>query len=173
MAKTYTAAGTVVAGDVATAAAWNVVTADVNNLIVSPACRAYRTGATSYTSGAAMSFDLEHFDTDGMHNTVTNNDRITINTAGIYLITFAYTLNFNGTTTKEQTDLRVNASAITYDIKVGSFITNTANTVQAIWSCSVSDYIQATVSLTGASNITNEANGVVTSLGVVWLGQAA
>ena len=88
MAKTYTAAGTVVAGDVATAAAFNVVTADINNLIVPPACRVVRSASQSisnttntdvaFTAGAA-------FDTDTMFS-AGSNTRITIQTTGIYVV---------------------------------------------------------------------------------------
>lgn len=35
-----------------------------------------------------VGFTTEDYDTDGMHDTVTNNTRITINTAGIYVVSF-------------------------------------------------------------------------------------
>jgi hypothetical protein len=85
MAKTYTAAGTVVAGDVATAAAFNVVTSDINNLIVPPAAIIRRAANQSFSNGvpANMSFDTEDADTDSMYSSGTT---ITIQTTGIYVI---------------------------------------------------------------------------------------
>ena len=89
MAKTYTAAGTVVAGDVATAAAFNVVTADINNLIVPPACRMIRATTQSIPNSAdtIISMSSAEYDTDSMATTGAAS-RITITTPGIYLITY-------------------------------------------------------------------------------------
>jgi hypothetical protein len=87
MAKTYTSAGTVAAGDVLTAAAFNVVTSDINNLIVAPAVSVYRSSAlTGFTTGSAITWQAEHYDTDDMW---TSGSGITINTTGLYLINVA------------------------------------------------------------------------------------
>src|SRR5437879_4227644 len=58
-----------------------------------PACRVYRTSEQAIPSGADTNllFDQERFDTDTMHDLVSNTDRITINTPGKYLI-FAHVL---------------------------------------------------------------------------------
>jgi hypothetical protein len=99
MAKTYTAAGTVAAGDVATAAAWNVVTADVNNLIVPPAVQVVRTSdLTSYTSNSNITWQsiTSGFDTDGMWSAGAPTV-LTVNTAGMYLI--VATLAYSGAAT--------------------------------------------------------------------------
>ena len=85
MAKTYTAGGTVVAGDVATAAAWNVLTVNSNNLIVPPACIATASATINVanTTFTAITFPTERFDTDSIHDTSTNTSRFTITTSGI------------------------------------------------------------------------------------------
>jgi hypothetical protein len=44
-----------------------------------------------------LAFYSERFDTDTMHSTVTNNSRITINTAGIYLFTASIYYSANAT----------------------------------------------------------------------------
>ena len=141
--------------------------------IVPPACRAKRTDNTSYTSGAALSFDLEDFDTDGMHDTVTNNDRITIQTAGIYLVVFNYTFNYSGTLTKLQANLNVNGSALAYNMQVGSATGNIAGTFPFLYSYSASDYISVSVILTGATSITNASGSSTTSLSATWLGRTS
>jgi hypothetical protein len=142
-------------------------------LIVPPACRAKRTDNTSYTSGAALSFDLEDFDTDGMHDTVTNNDRITIQTAGIYLVVFNYTFNYSGTLTKLQANLNVNGSALAYNMQVVSATGNIAGTFPFLYSYSASDYISMSVILTGATSITNASGSSTTSLSATWLGRTS
>jgi|688.fasta_scaffold1060402_1 hypothetical protein len=87
MPKTYTAAGTVSAGDVYTAAAHNIIATDVNNFIVPPAARVGNTAnITSYTNNTDITWNTETYDTDEMHSTSTNTARITINTPGIYSV---------------------------------------------------------------------------------------
>ena len=86
MAKTYTAAGSAVAGDVYTAAAHNVIVTDINNTIVPPACVATAGAAQNIvnTTYTALTFSAEQFDTDAIHDTSTNTSRFTITTPGIY-----------------------------------------------------------------------------------------
>jgi hypothetical protein len=86
MAKTYTAAGTVVAGDVYTAAAHNIIATDVNNLIVPPSVGVRLTPSDkTVTSGTAFAWDAQEWDTDDMWASGAN---ITINTSGIYQISY-------------------------------------------------------------------------------------
>lgn len=90
MPKTYTTVPDKATGDVFTEAMWDTYIKDnINNLIVPPACRVYHSANQSIPNNAAttLSLNSEDFDTDSMHDTVTNNSRITINTTGIYVIT--------------------------------------------------------------------------------------
>ena len=54
-----------------------------------PACRAYHNTTISCTTATwtLIQLNSESFDTDTMHDTVTNNSRLTANTAGVYLVT--------------------------------------------------------------------------------------
>lgn len=54
------------------------------------ACRVTRAGTQSIPDNTitTVAFDEERFDTDGMHDVTTNNSRITINTAGFYIVGF-------------------------------------------------------------------------------------
>ena len=57
-------------------------------------CSLYDTGQTiSSATWTSINFTGENFDTDTMHDTVTNNERITIKTAGFYL--FIVNINFD------------------------------------------------------------------------------
>ena len=87
MAKTYTAGGTVAAGDVATAAAWNVLTVNSNNLIVPSSVRLDKAASQSIsnTTDTILTWPTATHDTDSMYSGAAT-DRITINTAGIYYI---------------------------------------------------------------------------------------
>jgi len=52
--------------------------------------RAYNSGNIAISTSAAwtaLTFDSERFDTDGIHSTSTNTDRLTCVTPGVYLIT--------------------------------------------------------------------------------------
>lgn len=88
----YVTPGTVAAGDVATAAAWNVITNDVisfrdNSGVVPPACRARRAAVQAMINGSvtAINFDTEDFDTNAMFAATAN--FVTIKTTGIYVVT--------------------------------------------------------------------------------------
>jgi len=56
-----------------------------------PSARAYTTAVQSIPTGAwtALVLDGERWDTDNIHDNVTNNTRLTCRTAGKYLVTFA------------------------------------------------------------------------------------
>jgi len=56
-----------------------------------PACRVYNSANQSIAHNAdvVVALNSERYDTDSMHSTVTNNSRITFNTAGLYVVTFS------------------------------------------------------------------------------------
>jgi hypothetical protein len=58
------------------------------NPLDQPRCKVFNSVNESIPNAAftAVTFDSEEFDTDSMHSTVTNTDRITFNTAGTYLV---------------------------------------------------------------------------------------
>lgn len=76
-----------------------------------PACRAYNNAAQSiaHNSFTPLAMPSEDFDTDAIHDTVTNNSRLTIKTAGTYLIT-GYAQISNSAAGIRQLHLRINGS---------------------------------------------------------------
>jgi len=68
----------------------DVVKADLDFLANPPSCRLTHSTTQTLTSGVEMTptFDTELHDTDSMHSTVTNPTRITINTDGVYIVTW-------------------------------------------------------------------------------------
>jgi hypothetical protein len=95
MAKTYNTFTDVTVGSVLTATDYNEVLENVENYRVPPICALRRT--TLFTMAAAntdyaITFTTANEDADtetptGMHDGSTNTDRITIQTAGVYLVT--------------------------------------------------------------------------------------
>lgn len=74
-------------GTVAPAAWGDVVRDDLEFLIDPPACSVFNSGNQSVPTATVtvLTANSEFFDNDGMHSTVTNNSRITAQTAGRYL----------------------------------------------------------------------------------------
>lgn len=89
----YNSPATQSTGAVATAAWANSVKAALDFLANPPACRVSRGSVQSipHTTATTLIFDgTESFDTDSMHSPATNPERITFNTAGLYLVTLQF-----------------------------------------------------------------------------------
>lgn len=178
MPKTYTAAGTVVAGEVYTAAAHNIIATDVNNLIVPPAVRATRTTVLSYTSNADIAWDSAS-STGGMNTDAmwagASPTILTVQTPGIYLVTFNYYLTFTGTVT--QVEGYVNTSSIGFfihSVRQGSFTTFVIGNGSSIASFGAGETMTARVAFTGGSAYSIPAATTNrTALSAVWLGRAS
>lgn len=87
----YSAPTTRSTGFLVTAAVWNQDVVDnVTFLANPPACRVYHNANQSVNDNTLtlVAFNSERYDTDAMHDTVTNNGRITFNTAGLYIVGF-------------------------------------------------------------------------------------
>lgn len=67
----------------------DVVKADLDYLANPPACRVFHNASQSVANGGTttLAFNSERYDTNTMHDNVTNNSRITFTTAGLYIIT--------------------------------------------------------------------------------------
>jgi hypothetical protein len=78
-----------------------------------PSCRVSNAAGTSIPNATdtAIPFASESYDTDSMHDTVTNNTRITINTPGVYMI--AANVTFAGSSVGSRSVyLRLNGSTV-------------------------------------------------------------
>lgn len=181
----YVAPSTVVAGQTYSAASHNVIVNDVidlntrvNTLTVPPACRLINTANVSpYTSGSAITWNSESFDTDNMHSTTTNTDRITIATAGIYYVygvvsatlasaggfTMGIECRVNGSASNivfveaEQDGMGFNGGAYAYS---GS----------GLWNLSATDYLTL---IFNANNTSTKTITTASSFGAVRIGSAS
>lgn len=151
MAKTYTAVGTVAAGDVYTAASYNAgVAVNVSNLIVPPSAAAQRTTAlTGYLSDADITWQSALYDTDVMW-AAGSPTRLTINTTGLYLVSFSGIASGAATITEINTTVKLNGTNFVYNY--GAVRTNALRfAVSFLASLTAADYLTATVTFTGGS----------------------
>jgi hypothetical protein len=87
----YTAPAAVTSGAVISKTTFgDVVIADLNFLANKPACRVTASASQTINDNTVttVTFNTEEYDTDTMHDTVTNNSRITIKTAGVFAVVF-------------------------------------------------------------------------------------
>lgn len=129
------------------------------------ACRVTRGAALSVASGTGLTtvaFTSEEYDTDGMHDTVTNNSRITIQTAGFYILGFNGTFAAAATYQRVFARLLVNATLeIARDQKPGTGLSFSGVLgITTAYRFVVGDYIEVQVSQSdsGAAARNLEAN---------------
>jgi len=112
---------------------------------LNPACRVYHNAAQSIPNGVgtALAFNSERFDTDTMHDLVTNNSRITCKTAGIYLMSASI----------EYAESAVGIRAVYFILNGGTAIghitqnasSNMRQSASTIYSLSVNNYLECFV----------------------------
>jgi hypothetical protein len=180
MAKTYNTIGLVSAGDPLTETIWNEQAENVNNYRVPPMVIARRTtNQTAYTDGAAITWESVEpgSDTDSMWS-AGDATKVTITTAGLYLVSFVGRLNATATMTVCNPNILINgatAASVTGGIQSGGTI--------GLWSMSAlllltnGDYLTASIGLTGGSAHAIQGTASVannqTRLIVAWQGQAS
>ena len=176
MAKTYPDIGTFTSGQILTAATMNDVGTNLDNFRVPPFCQVYRSSdLTGYVNGAAISWNAEAFDTDGMF-TASSTD-VTVQTAGIYLIeTMVY---FTATATVTNQDLIIAIDGTDVAGKSEGVQSSTAGlTHQSITlSLAASKVITVRNAISGGSAYvikggTNPSN-LTSRLTVAWIGQSS
>ncbi len=136
---------------------------------IGPLTAAYTEGARAYHDAAqaittvtatALSLNQERYDTDTMHDTVTNNSRMTIQTAGKYLLVGNVRWAANDTGYR-QTYFYLNATtnigASRIQAVTGTQIT--IQTISTIYDFSASDYIELYVIQNSGGNLNVDTNG--------------
>lgn len=155
----YSAPTTITTGQLVTASLMNADWGgNITFLANPPACRVYHAATQSIvTSGTPqiLAFNTERFDTNTMHDTVTNNSRITINTAGLYVVNAYVEFAASATGTRE-VDLLVNGTTfIAVDLRPATAAGTTVIAVSSMWKFAATDYVQARVTQSsgGALNV--------------------
>lgn len=153
----------------------DVVKADLDYLANPPACRAYRTTTQSITSGTwtSLALNAERFDTDTMHDNVTNSSRLTIKTAGLYVVTGNVYWASSAAGNQRLTRLYVNNATeiCVASSPVSAALPQPAQVVSTIYKFAVNDYVELFVyqDSGGALNVQNVANWSP-ELSAVWIG---
>ena len=169
----YVTPGTVAAGDVATAAAWNVITNDVIALAVPPGAKAVRTStyAANNTDLTYQSIASPGFDNDSMFS-AGSPTRLTVNTSGIYIVTSQTSATISGgTPTTFTITLQKNGSQVgsaNFFMSVGAG-NNFDATVVGIFRAVATDYFTVRYSQSGFT--ATHASGESTSLSAVMIGR--
>lgn len=176
----YSSPATVVTGTTITSAWGNSVKTAADYLANPPACRVYHAATQAFASGteASLAFNTERFDTNTMHDTVTNNGRITFNTAGLYIvganIEFAAAADYNWA----YAYLRLNGTGTVGSQSVGDYDTSDAVRLNpcGVWKFAVGDYIEVRAAQNNAAaasrnvNAGTATNGIACDFFAVWLG---
>ena len=172
MPKTYGTVATFTAGSVLTAAQLNVASGAVNNLVVPPACRLIQAAAQTIPTSVTTTlvFGAESYDTDTMHDLVTNNSRITIQTPGIYIITASVGLTSTPVSAFEfRIDVN-NGTRLAEDNALGG---SGYKSVSATAALIASDYIEAKLYLDGPRDTRYAAFPQITHLAATWIGRTS
>jgi hypothetical protein len=122
-----------------------------------PTARVYASASVAVATATltAIPFDSERYDTDTIHDTVTNNTRLTCKTAGVYVAggTFLFPADANG---YRDAQLVVNGSTI-IGRQVSPVSSGTAQTIFTLagvqWQFAVNDYVELKVAQTSGSTL--------------------
>jgi hypothetical protein len=121
------------------------------------------TQSIATATSTALNFNTERFDTDTIHDTVTNNTRLTCKTAGTYMIVGQAAFAANATGIRQALILLNGATAIALDLRVNvgaGFPTRI--TISTIYQLAVNDYVELTLYQDSGGNLNTEqtANAV-------------
>jgi len=175
MAKTYTNLTAVATGAVLTATNFNNAQTTLNNHTVPAMCRISQSGGQTINdaTNTTITFSAEQFDTDGMHDLVTNNSRITINTAGVYLVVGS--LNYTaGVSDDAALNILKNGSGGNGAfVSFGPANTSAGMTTTTVLNLVVTDFLQLQAYQNNSANTSRTTDTTATYLSAVWIGNTA
>ena len=128
-----------------------------SKLASGPAARVASTATTAVPTGAAfvaLPFNLETFDVSGMHNPTTNTSRLTIATAGLYMV--GASVMWAASPKHPEVSLRVTSGAT---VRMAARVSQAGEAVVADQSVSTlvylkaGDYVEVVVRQTGAASV--------------------
>ncbi len=170
----YSAPRTWTPGEYPTAAQLNQDLRDnVAFLANPPACRVTKAafqGITTATNTAIV-FDTERYDTDSMHDTVTNNTRITIVTAGLYEVGGCIEWDANAAGTRSL-GIRLNGTTFLVNVfmDIDSAILHAQN-VETTYKFAAADYVELVAwQDSGGSRTANKSGNYSPEFWATWKG---
>src|SRR5262245_14701541 len=125
-----------------------------------PAARVYRTTPQALTTAVAgaITFDAERFDTDNIHDLVTNPGRLTCRTAGKYLIFGAIDIAASAGGASRRASLLVNGSPIAVQRAHFSAADPAFIAIASVWDMAVGDYAELYGYQDSGGNLNVEVN---------------
>jgi hypothetical protein len=126
-----------------------------------PMCRVYHNAAQELTSGteAALALNSERFDNATMHDTSSNNSRITFGTAGKYLVGGSVEFEANATG-RRYARIRAGGSSYLSAQRAPADATNvTFITVSTMYAFSAAEYAELTALQTSGGGLDIDATG--------------
>lgn len=119
------------------------------------ACRVYNSAAISLTNSTetALTFDTEDYDTNTMHSTVSNSNRITFQTAGKYLVGAQFRWASNATGIRWGRIILNAATVLVYDNPATNLGDQTSFLATTIYNFAVNDYIEIYAFQTSGGNL--------------------
>lgn len=106
-----------------------------------------------------VNFNSERFDTDTIHDTVTNNSRLTCKTAGVYLIVGHLGYAANGTGERVAQILLNGTTAIVTESGVPTSSNQFRLTATTVYSLALNDFVQLVAYQTSGGALNTEAGG--------------
>ncbi len=122
---------------------------------VLPRVRAYHSVAQTIpnNTNTILAFNGERWDTDTMHDLVTNNSRITSKTVGLYFIGACVDWAVNTTGTRQITFL-VNGTTVIAKSRIGAYAVNNAQQIlSTVYMLGVNDYVEVQVHQTSGAGL--------------------
>jgi hypothetical protein len=115
-----------------------------------PAARVYHDASQSVANNTdvALAFNQERFDTNGIHDTATNNSRLTCQTAGIYAISASIEFNAFGGTGRGSISIRLNGTTTLARMEPPTYGTGGSGnrlSIATIYQLAVNDYVEVVV----------------------------
>lgn len=139
-----------------------------------PSCRVYHNTDQTVANGTstALAFNSERYDNASIHDTATNNSRLTAPVAGVYLIT-AGLVYVGGTVGEYDLRLRVNGATIIAedDKHLASTTVSPTNLVSTQYKLAAADYVEAVVLQgTGGTRTVSAIGNWSPEFAMTWLG---
>lgn len=142
------------------------------NAVAAIGARVYSSTPQAITTGVstAIAFNSERFDTDTIHDTVTNNSRLTCKTAGVYLITGS--IEWEMSTGARSLAVRFNGTTTIVQALVPAVSGNlTMQTCSTIYQFAINDYVELMVAQDSGNNLNVNATASYSpEFGMVRLG---
>ena len=138
----------------------DILSDDIAFLANPPKCRIYNSANLSipHNTATTLTFNSERQDTDTMHSTSVNTGRITMNTAGFYIVGISLEFASNATGTR-RVDVSVGATVIASEIDSAVSGDVTRKVVSTGYQFAAGDYVTFIVTQTSGGALNVNAGG--------------